>query len=87
MRPKTKEDKDDKVLQDAGIKNCHSYAVIDVREVKLDNGKIEYLLFLRNPAGNFFLKDTEVWKGDWGPTSDLWTEKVRKQVGYFLTPE
>jgi len=60
-----------------GLKNQHCYTIIDVREVTLDNGDLEYLLFLRNPTGNFFLKDHEIWKGDWGPLSDKWTDKVR----------
>ena len=42
------------VLKDVGLKNQHSYNVIDVREVVLDNSEVEYLLFIRNPAGNFF---------------------------------
>ena len=75
------------VLKRVGLKNCHSYTLLDVREVVLDNGELEYLLFLRNPTGNFYLKEDEVWKGDWGPLSDKWTPKVRKQVNYFLTPE
>lgn len=66
------------VLKTIGLKNFHSYTVLDVREVVLDNGELEYLVFLRNPTGNFYLKDDEVWKGDWGPTSKRWTDKVRK---------
>jgi len=61
-----------------GLKNEHSYTVIDVKEIVLDNNEIEYLLFLRNPAGNFYQKDDEVWKGDWGPHSLKWTAKTRK---------
>ena len=49
------------VLAQIGLKNCHSYTVIDVKEVVLDNGELEYLLFLRNPTGNFYNKDSEVW--------------------------
>lgn len=75
------------VLKKVGLKNCHSYTVIDVREVVLDNGELEYLVFLRNPTGNFYLKDDEVWKGDWSPLSDKWTPRIRKQVGYYLTAE
>jgi Calpain family cysteine protease len=63
-----------KFLKDVGLKNMHSYTLIDVREVKLANGELEYLIFLRNPTGNFFLKDYEVWKGDWGPLSEKWNE-------------
>ena len=66
------------VLKEIGLKNCHSYTVIDVKEVVLDNGELEYLVFLRNPTGNFFCKEDEVWKGDWSPLSDKWTTKVRK---------
>lgn len=75
------------VLKNIGLKNCHSYTIIDVREVVLDNGELEYLVYLRNPTGNFYLKDDEVWKGDWGPTSKKWTDKVRKQVNYWLTED
>jgi len=63
-----------KFLKDVGLKNMHSYTLIDVREVKLANGNLEYLIFLRNPTGNFFIKDYEVWKGDWGPLSEKWNE-------------
>ena len=27
------------VLRDVGLKNCHSYSVVDVREIILDNGE------------------------------------------------
>lgn len=70
------------VLRNVGLKNCHSYTIIDAREVVLDNGELEYLVFLRNPTGNFYIKDHEVWSGDWGPLSSKWTKKVRKQLGY-----
>jgi len=40
---------------------------------------------MRNPAGNFYQKADEVWKGDWGPTSEKWTLKTRRQCNYFLT--
>ena len=73
------------VLKKTGLKNCHSYTVIDVREIMLDNNELEYLVFLRNPTGNFYLKESEVWNGDWSPLSDKWTPKTRKQVNYHLT--
>ena len=66
------------VLREIGLRNLHSYSVVDVREVILDNGEIEYLVFMRNPTGNFFMKDHEVYKGDWGRGSSKWTDKVRK---------
>ena len=70
-----------------GLKNMHSYTLLDVREVTLANNEIEYLIFLRNPTGNFFLKDYEVWKGDWGPLSEKWNEnpKVRELLNYTVT--
>ena len=74
-------------LKQVGIKNQHSYTIIDVREVVLDTGEIEYLLFIRNPAGNFYQRDEEIWKGDWSPLSSKWTDKIRKQCNYWLTEE
>jgi hypothetical protein len=79
--------KDDRILEAVGLKNCHSYTLVDVREIILDNGEMEYMLFMRNPTGNFYNKEHEVWKGDWGPTSSKWTEKTRKQLNYWVTPE
>lgn len=63
-------------LAKVGLKNCHSYTVIDVREVLLETGELEYLVFLRNPTGNIFNKKKEIWCGDYSPTSDKWTPKV-----------
>lgn len=74
-------------LKDIGLINQHSYTIIDVKELVLDNGDIEYMLFLRNPAGNFWLKDDEVSKLDWGPRSAKWTPKTRKQCNYYPTEE
>ena len=74
---------DDRVLETVGLKNCHSYTVIDVREIVLDNGEMEYMVFVRNPTGNYYNKDHEVWRGDWGPTSDKWTTKTRKQLSFL----
>lgn len=66
------------VLQKLGLKNCHSYTIIDVREIMLDDGQLEHLLFLRNPTGNIFNKKNEIWNGDYGPWSNKWTPKTRK---------
>ena len=74
-------------LKSVGIKNQHSYTVIDVREIVLATGEIDYLMFLRNPAGNFYQRDDEIWNGDWSPLSDKWTDAIRKQVDYWLTEE
>jgi hypothetical protein len=75
------------VLKKIGLKNCHSYTVIDIREILLDNGELEYMVFLRNPTGNIYCKEDEVWKGDWSPLSSKWTMKVRKQLNYWVTEE
>jgi hypothetical protein len=64
-------------LREVGLINCHSYTIIDVREVLLENGDLEYLAFIRNPTGNIFNKRSEIWNGDYSPTSTLWTPKVR----------
>jgi len=72
-------------LKSVGLKNIHSYTLVDVREITLDSGDIEYLLFLRNPTGNIFLKKEEVWNGDWSPMSPLWTPRTRKQLNYHVT--
>jgi len=58
-----------------------------VREVLLDTGALEYMVFLRNPTGNIFNKLNEVWRGDYGPSSDKWTPKVRDQCNYFVTTD
>ena len=75
------------VLKDLGLKNQHSYTLIEVKEVILDDNKVEYLVFLRNPTGNIYCKDEEVWKGDWSPLSQKWTAKTRKQCNYWITEE
>ena len=64
-------------MKTLGIKNCHSYSVLDVKEVILDTGEIEFMVFLRNPTGNFFLKEGDVWKGDYSALSSKWTDKLR----------
>jgi len=66
------------ILKNLGLKNCHSYTVLQVKEITLDNGNLEYIIMLRNPTGNIYLKDDEVWKGDWSPLSEKWTQKTRR---------
>ena len=74
-------------LKKVGIKNQHSYTVIDVREIITDNDEIELMVFLRNPTGNFFLKDDEVWKGEYSQLSEKWTDNIREQLNYHVTEE
>ena len=61
MKKDTKEHEDEQILRTRGLRNVHTYTVIDVREVNLDTGGTEKLMFLRNPTGNFYCKDHEVW--------------------------
>lgn len=69
-----------------GLKNSHSYHIIKVQQVELDNGELEYLMFIRNPTGNIYLKDHEVTKLKWNPRDDeTWTPKTRKQCNYYTT--
>ena len=75
------------VLKGVGLKNCHSYTLIDVKEVVLVNGDIDYLILMRNPTGNIYLKEDEVWKGDYGPSSHKWTPKLRQQCNYYVTED
>ena len=45
------------------------------------------MVFLRNPTGNFFLKDDEVWKGEYSQLSEKWTDNIREQLNYHVTEE
>ena len=74
-------------LQKLGLKNCHAYTLMDVREILLDDGTLEHLIFLRNPTGNIFNKKNEIWNGDYGPWSDKWSPKIRKQCNYWVSPD
>lgn len=41
---------------------------------------------MRNPTGNIYLKDSEVWRGKWGPRDDEnWKPHIRKQCNYNTT--
>jgi hypothetical protein len=86
MKKETK-DASFSILKDIGLKNQHSYTILEVKELILDDNKVEYLVFLRNPTGNIYCKDDEVWKGDWSPLSTKWTPKTRKQCNYWVTEE
>eukprot|EP01060_Flectonema_neradi_P008495 TRINITY_DN16071_c0_g1_i1.p1 TRINITY_DN16071_c0_g1~~TRINITY_DN16071_c0_g1_i1.p1 ORF type:complete len:660 (+),score=71.27 TRINITY_DN16071_c0_g1_i1:58-2037(+) len=58
-----------------GLTVGHAYAVLDLIYI------LEYSIFiirLYNPWGN---KKTGYWLGDWGPTSELWTEDLRYRYG------
>jgi len=59
------------VQRSTGIVGNHAYTVVSVHEVQGYK-----LLKLRNPWGNF------EWKGDFSDSSPLWTESLKKAVGY-----
>lgn len=31
---------EERILETVGLKNCHSYSILDVREIQLDNGEM-----------------------------------------------
>lgn len=60
---------------DTGIVAFHAYSILNAQEVSTDRG-VERLLNIRNPWGN-----TE-WTGDWSDSSSLWTDAIKKQLGW-----
>eukprot|EP01065_Artemidia_motanka_P029917 TRINITY_DN3597_c0_g2_i1.p1 TRINITY_DN3597_c0_g2~~TRINITY_DN3597_c0_g2_i1.p1 ORF type:complete len:812 (+),score=254.33 TRINITY_DN3597_c0_g2_i1:1275-3710(+) len=52
-----------------GLVAGHSYTLLNVVEVELDDGRPEQLLRIRNPHG-----DAREWNGDWSDSSPLWNE-------------
>jgi len=57
-----------------GLVSDHAYAVISVHEIDTDQGPVK-LLRMFNPWGH------KEWLGDWSDTSDLWTPKLKKELG------
>jgi calpain-15 len=58
-----------------GLINLHAYSVIRVDEVPYQDG-FARVLQIRNPWGG-----TE-WTGDWSDASALWTDELKKQLGW-----
>lgn len=56
-----------------GLISGHCYSVLDIREVKSNDGK-ERLIQIRNPWGH------KEWTGDWSDDSNKWTEDLRKDL-------
>ena len=67
-------------IEEKGIVDNHAYTLIGVKEIKMDTGKTERLLCVRNPWGKS--KKMTEWKGDWSDVSPLWTAKTKQQVGF-----
>lgn len=57
---------------EVGLVEAHAYAFLDVRE--LPSG--DRLVKIRNPWGK-----TE-WKGAWSDSSELWTDKLKRELGW-----
>ena len=59
--------------KNGGLISGHCYSVLDIREVKSNEGK-ERLIQIRNPWGH------KEWTGDWSDDSNKWTEDFRKDL-------
>lgn len=62
--------------KDQGLVSNHAQSLISVHEVKDGTGKEIQLVRLRNPWG------TGEWTGDWSDKSNLWTDKLKKDVNF-----
>lgn len=58
-----------------GLSGNHAYSLLSAHEV-YHNGRQVRLVKLRNPWGK------GEWTGDWSDSSPMWTDDVRRQVGY-----
>eukprot|EP00667_Euglena_gracilis_P001388 EG_transcript_1388 len=61
-----------------GLGAPHAYSIMDVREVKDQEGNPVRLVQLRNPWGEAAPK---TWQGDWGRDSPKWTFKLKRDLG------
>ena len=64
-------------LENIGLIQKHSYTLIQITQISLEQGKTEYLFKLRNPWGG---KDG--WNGDWSDNSNLWNERIKNQLNF-----
>ena len=67
-------DSDKASLKELGLVTEHSYGIIQAAVVVGSDGNEAKICKLRNPWGQF------EWNGDWGDTSDLWTEELKEQL-------
>ena len=54
----------------------HAYTLLGVKKVNDKNGNTVNLVKVRNPWGS------GEWNGDWSDHSNLWTDELKKQVGF-----
>ena len=59
-------------LMVTGLVANHCYSILNTQEITVKGKKVK-ILKLKNPYGG-----GSVWKGAWGPASDLWTDALRK---------
>lgn len=59
-----------------GIYSGHEYSILSARTIRSSKGTEAMVIQLRNPWIN------EKWDGDWSKDSDLWTDELRKELGY-----
>lgn len=71
---KLTEDVSEKDLDEQGLIDNHSYTLMGVFKVTLDDMSEERLVKVRNPYG------FKEWNGDWSDKSKKWTVKTRAQV-------
>ena len=57
----------------------HAYSLISAKIIKLDNGREERLIKIRNPHGH------REWDGDWSDNSKKWTASTKRQVNLQKT--
>jgi calpain-15 len=64
-------------MQANGLANQHAYSVIAAANLKHPLVADDTVIVcLRNPWGNF------EWTGDWADDSELWTEDIKREVGF-----
>ena len=63
-------------LEELGLVAQHSYGLLKACEITDGFGEKVRLVQLRNPWGDF------EWTGDWGDSSDCWTDDIKQQCEY-----
>ena len=56
-----------------GIVSGHAYSILGIKELSSENVR---LIKLRNPYGEV------EWTGDWSDKSEIWTEKLKKELNF-----
>lgn len=65
-----------------GIFENHAYSLLNIySNLKSKDGSPLTLLKIRNPWGK------KEWQGNWGFRSELWTNELKKKLGYEVNPK